>query len=475
MAISLSFADLARRTLRLGSSGPRVALAQERLAAFGFDPGNIDGQFGVYTEEAVRAFQRAYGLRIDGRIGPLTWHVLSQEGVPQTIRMSRATEGGDVCNVAKLLGADEENVRTTSNLVGGKAFPGEPVVYSMRKLWVRLSGAPLESKNGAAPEALSDSDCIIVPAVSPPALVESPTSGDPEIPPLQFGMYVAVSDFGPDRTDKGGRRSGELLQTGAREEADRASVLYDGFVSVPVLCDRIVHKLELSMRSQRVRGISVDLRMVGAGEAADYLRFLSRVRRVAGQRRRVIASVPGEWFCRKKLRRGLFRLAVAGFAVEDMLKYVDVVVARCWRDPIVSDVQGEPLTPISFARAVISSAVRSVPRWRLAAGFICGAIAQHGSDPALETYVDSQYMEDLSKRLVVRRRYVPEEDSLKAYLVSRRHNGEFWYEDSRTLPRRLALVNRHNLVGVELFWPGLRQPLIEVCRRRFLPLQDFDG
>lgn len=507
MAISLSIADLAKRTLRLGSSGQRVALAQERLAAFGFDPGGIDGQFGVYTEEAVRAFQRAYGLRIDGKVGPLTRHVLSQQGVPQTVRMTRATDGGDICSVARLLGVDEENIRTTSNIVGGRALPGEPVVYSMRKLWVRLSAASLESMKVAAPEAMSDRDCMIVPAVSPPSLVESPTNEGIELASVQvgrlradqlrtdaprIGLYAAVSDFGPDRTDRGRLRAGQLLRSGAVDDTGGASASYDGFVSVPALCDRIVHKLELSMRSPLVRGVSVDVRMVGAGEAVDYLRFLSRVRRVAGQRRKVVASVPGEWFCRKRVRRRLFRWAVAGFAVEDMLKYVDVVVARCWRDPIISDVQDEPLTPISFARAVISNALRSVPCWRLAAGFMCGAVAQsewgevarHGADPddhtlsrpdpGSESYADSEYMEDLSKRLVMRRRYMPEEDSLKAYLISRRHRGEFWYEDSRTLPRRLALVNRHNLVGVELFWPDLTQPLVEVCRRRFLPLQDFD-
>lgn len=92
----MGFPSLSKSILRLGSANRQVAWAQERLAVLGFDPGGIDGQFGVFTEEAVRAFQRAYGLRTDGKIGPLTRRVLSQQGIPQTIRLVRATKSGDI-------------------------------------------------------------------------------------------------------------------------------------------------------------------------------------------------------------------------------------------------------------------------------------------------------------------------------------------------------------------------------------------
>jgi peptidoglycan hydrolase-like protein with peptidoglycan-binding domain len=59
-----------------GSSGPLVKQLQERLKEKGFNPGTIDGVFGLGTKSAVRAFQKANGLESDGVVGPATWKAL---------------------------------------------------------------------------------------------------------------------------------------------------------------------------------------------------------------------------------------------------------------------------------------------------------------------------------------------------------------------------------------------------------------
>ena len=59
-------------TLKQGSSGPDVGALQQRLSDLGFDPNGLDGNFGPGTEKAVRAFQAANGLGVDGKVGPNT-------------------------------------------------------------------------------------------------------------------------------------------------------------------------------------------------------------------------------------------------------------------------------------------------------------------------------------------------------------------------------------------------------------------
>jgi peptidoglycan hydrolase-like protein with peptidoglycan-binding domain len=42
----------------------------------GFNPGTIDGVFGLGTKSAVRAFQKANDLVADGIVGQQTWKAL---------------------------------------------------------------------------------------------------------------------------------------------------------------------------------------------------------------------------------------------------------------------------------------------------------------------------------------------------------------------------------------------------------------
>jgi peptidoglycan hydrolase-like protein with peptidoglycan-binding domain len=62
--------------IRAGAKGDIVKRAQARLQGHGFDPGAVDGIFGGQTDRAVRAFQAAHGLEVDGVVGPMTWGAL---------------------------------------------------------------------------------------------------------------------------------------------------------------------------------------------------------------------------------------------------------------------------------------------------------------------------------------------------------------------------------------------------------------
>lgn len=59
------------------SGNQQVAALQQQLASRGFSPGAIDGINGAKTDAAVRAFQQANGLKVDGIVGPKTMAALN--------------------------------------------------------------------------------------------------------------------------------------------------------------------------------------------------------------------------------------------------------------------------------------------------------------------------------------------------------------------------------------------------------------
>lgn len=67
-----SSVNQAAQSLRMGDSGQEVRLLQEKLKETGYYLGALDGKFGSGTKAAVRAFQKAHGLKVDGVAGSQT-------------------------------------------------------------------------------------------------------------------------------------------------------------------------------------------------------------------------------------------------------------------------------------------------------------------------------------------------------------------------------------------------------------------
>lgn len=73
-----------RQVLKSGSSGSNVSWVQTQLNKAASKDGNsafkvsVDSKYGAKTEAAVRAFQRAKGLSVDGQVGPKTLALLEK-------------------------------------------------------------------------------------------------------------------------------------------------------------------------------------------------------------------------------------------------------------------------------------------------------------------------------------------------------------------------------------------------------------
>jgi len=64
--------------LKIGSTGAAVKYLQTVLAKLGYNPGPIDGIFGPKTQTAVKSFQKAKGLVVDGIVGNNTWAAIDK-------------------------------------------------------------------------------------------------------------------------------------------------------------------------------------------------------------------------------------------------------------------------------------------------------------------------------------------------------------------------------------------------------------
>ena len=76
--------------LTYGDRGEDVQRVQQALEILGYKPGKVDGTFGAYTENALRKFQKAHGLAVDGIAGTKTREMLFELAEGKTTNQTAA-------------------------------------------------------------------------------------------------------------------------------------------------------------------------------------------------------------------------------------------------------------------------------------------------------------------------------------------------------------------------------------------------
>lgn len=111
--------------LSQGSKGPEVLKLQKALLAAGFNPHGLDGSFGPKTEAALRAFQRAAGIIVDGKAGPQTWRALNARapGAPAPSPANPTLRKGDMGPDVRKLQAELEKHGVRTGGVDGHFGP----------------------------------------------------------------------------------------------------------------------------------------------------------------------------------------------------------------------------------------------------------------------------------------------------------------------------------------------------------------
>ena len=116
--------------LKKGSRGPAVKEIQQKLTSLGFNTKGTDGVFGSNTDQAVRQFQKARGLTVDGIVGnstrnalgtttttkptsPSTSSSLNQSGI-----LKKGSKGAAVTELQRLLTEKGYNTKGIDGVFG---------------------------------------------------------------------------------------------------------------------------------------------------------------------------------------------------------------------------------------------------------------------------------------------------------------------------------------------------------------------
>lgn len=107
---------LGARVLKEGMTGADVAELQSLLKSAGFAPGPVDGSFGPSTGKALKAFQKARGLTVNGIAGPTTVTALKDATKPRDPKEYRVKRGDTLSAIAARFGLSTKELLVANKI-----------------------------------------------------------------------------------------------------------------------------------------------------------------------------------------------------------------------------------------------------------------------------------------------------------------------------------------------------------------------
>jgi peptidoglycan hydrolase-like protein with peptidoglycan-binding domain len=146
------------RVLEAGISGYDVRVLQQTLTNLGYSVGTIDGHFGAATKAAVKAFQSAFGISPDGRVGRTTKTALAGMSFadPTGDILSVGSTGPRVVELQDLLKQKGYGAGSSDGVFGASTLSAVITFQKAKRLWVDGLVGPATLKALKAAPTVSD-------------------------------------------------------------------------------------------------------------------------------------------------------------------------------------------------------------------------------------------------------------------------------------------------------------------------------
>ena len=144
MILPVSRLPLGKRWLTVGARGQDVRQLQALLSELGLYAGAISGEYDLLTQEAVKGFQKAYRLAVDGVCGPDTCKLLTEERIHNRI-LRICGEGETIHTLAAQYGVSWQAFKDPATRCRlRQAAPGQQIMVERRELifGVETHGSP---------------------------------------------------------------------------------------------------------------------------------------------------------------------------------------------------------------------------------------------------------------------------------------------------------------------------------------------
>lgn len=469
LAFPAQAATLGSRLLFYGTSGEDVAELQATLARLGYDPGPIDGIFGMLTEQGVRLFQARHGLVVDGVVGPATYAALKAQAPPSRSGASSiryiVQPGDSLYLIAQRYGTTVSAVWQANGLTSAWIYPGQA-------LTIPRSFPAAPPAETVPPETKQELEVV--------GYYVEYFEGDDESF-QSFSAYmdaistVAAFAYNINWDGSVSGRPFAKLQEAAKSAGKPVLALVHNISQNGNFDGQLVHALLANPKLRRAAvtniarlvqdggyaGVNIDFENVPPGDRDNYTAFVRELAAKLGRDGyQVTLSVPAKtWDDPGDVWSGAFDYRALG-------QLADAVMIMAY-DEHWSGGPAGPVASLGWVKQVVEYAVQEIPPEKIRLG-----LAAYGYDWPADSWGGRAVTAEEAVALAARYGATIEWDAAAqsphfTYWPGN-YAREVWFENASSLAGKLDLVAQYRLGGIALWRLGFEDPEFwEVLKSKF--------